>query len=103
MWENITEMYRRYSRVYGTDEYFESGEKGSTTYILPPNIGGNNVFFPIVISKVWGQPPPVPLHRNSTVKYILILNYKLRKANNYMYWLCVTTQYGGFNFWNLMI
>jgi hypothetical protein len=61
------------------------------------------VFFPIVISKVWGQPPPVPLHRNSTVKYILILNYKLRKANNYMYWLCVTTQYGGFNFWNLMI
>jgi hypothetical protein len=39
---------------------------GDTTYILPPKIGGNNVFFSIVISKVWGQPPPVPLHRNST-------------------------------------
>ena len=24
---------------------------GGTTYILPPNIGDNNVFFPIVISK----------------------------------------------------
>ena len=32
---------------------------GDTTYILPPNIGDNNVFFPIVISKGWGQPPPV--------------------------------------------
>jgi len=29
--------------VYGTDEYFESGG-GGTTYILPPNIGDNNVF-----------------------------------------------------------
>jgi hypothetical protein len=45
-----TEMYRGYSRVYGTDEYFESGVVGGrgrgTTYILPPNIGDNNVFFP---------------------------------------------------------
>ena len=39
---------------------------GGTTYILPPNMGGNNVFFSIVISKVWGQPHPVPLHKNST-------------------------------------
>ena len=32
---------------------------GGTTYILTSNIGDNNVFFSIVISKVWGQPPPV--------------------------------------------
>jgi hypothetical protein len=36
-------MYRGYSRVHGTDEYFESGEI-CTTYILPPNIGDSNVF-----------------------------------------------------------
>jgi hypothetical protein len=32
---------------------------GDTTYILPPNIGGNNIFFSFVISKAWGQPPLV--------------------------------------------
>ena len=33
--------------------------EGGTTYILPLNIGEYNVFFSIVISKAWGQPPPV--------------------------------------------
>ena len=33
MWENITEMYRGYSRVYGTDEYFESGGRGHNIYL----------------------------------------------------------------------
>ena len=55
-----------------------------TTYILPPNIGGNNVFFSIIISKVWGQPPTVPLHRNST-RQTQVYSYQLEvthKANN---------------------
>ena len=53
-------MYRGYSRVYGTDENFESvGGGEGTTYILPPNIGDNNVFFPLLSEKLGGQAPPV--------------------------------------------
>ena len=51
-----TEMYLGYSRVHGADEYFESGG-GGTTYILPPNIGDNNVFFPLLSQKLGGLHP----------------------------------------------
>ena len=54
-----TEIFRGYSRVYGTDEYFE-------IYILPPNIGDNNVFFPLLSQKLGGNRPQFLLHRNST-------------------------------------
>ena len=56
-------MYRGYSRVYGTDKYFESG-RGGTTYILPPNIGDNNVF--LLSQKFAGNHPQFLLHMNST-------------------------------------
>jgi hypothetical protein len=49
-------MYGGYSRVHGTDEYFESGEI-CTTYILPPNIGDSNVFFPLLFQKLGGNRP----------------------------------------------
>jgi hypothetical protein len=51
-----TEMYRGHSRVYGIDEYFESGG-GGTTYILPPNIADNNVFFSLLSQKFRGKLP----------------------------------------------
>jgi hypothetical protein len=60
-----TEMYRGCSWMYGTDEYFESGGQG-TTYLLPPNIGDNNVFFPVLSQKLGGNRPHFLLHRNST-------------------------------------
>ena len=55
-----TEMYRAY-------EYFESGPGEGTQHIFYLQFHrGQQRIFSIVISKVWGQPPPVPLHRNST-------------------------------------
>jgi hypothetical protein len=36
--------------MYGTDEYFENGGQ-DTTYILPPNIRDNNVFFSVLSQK----------------------------------------------------
>ena len=81
-----TEMHRGYSRVYGTDEYFESGVRGrGTTYILPPNIGDNNVFFPLLSQKLVCNSCCIGI---VPVKYIR-LNWKLRKANNYMYSLSI--------------
>jgi hypothetical protein len=41
MWENITEMYRRYS---GTDEYFESGEKEHNIYFTSKYRGQQRIF-----------------------------------------------------------
>ena len=38
----------------------------STTYILPPNIGDNNVFLPLLSQKLEGNRPQFLLHRNST-------------------------------------
>jgi hypothetical protein len=51
-------MYRVYSRVYGTDEYFESGGRGHNIYFIY-KYRGEQRNFSIVISKVWGKPPPV--------------------------------------------
>jgi hypothetical protein len=39
---------------------------GGTTFILPPNIGDNNVFFPLLSQKLGGNRPQFLLHRNST-------------------------------------
>ena len=75
--------------VYGTDEYFESGVVGGggrgTTYILPPNIGDNNVFFHSNLNrfKLGGNCPSSCCIGIVPVKYIR-LNWKLHKANNYM-------------------
>jgi len=69
-----TEMYHSYySRVYGTDEYFESGKGdggGGTAYILPPNIGVKNVFFPLLYQKRGGNRPSSCSIGIVPVKYI---------------------------------
>ena len=91
-----TEMYRGYSRVYGTDEYFESGVGGGG------GGGGHNIYFTskyrgqqrifsIVISKglsLGATAPSSCCIGIVPVKYIR-LNWKLRKANNYMYSLSI--------------
>jgi hypothetical protein len=43
-------MYRGYSRVYGTDENFESGGRGHNIYLTSEYRGQQRVFS-IVISK----------------------------------------------------
>jgi hypothetical protein len=58
---------------------------GGTTYILPPNIGDNNVFFPLLSQKLVCNSCCIGI---VPVKYIR-LNWKLRKANNYMYSLSI--------------
>jgi len=52
-----TEMNRGYSLVYGTDEYFESGERGHNIHFTSKYRGQQRIFS-IVISKVLGQPHP---------------------------------------------
>jgi hypothetical protein len=42
----------------GTDEYFESGGRGHNIYFIYKYRGEQRNFF-IVITKVWGKPPPV--------------------------------------------
>jgi hypothetical protein len=51
-------MYRGYSRVCWTDEYFESGGRGHNIYFTSKYRGQQRIFS-IVISKAWGQPTPV--------------------------------------------
>jgi hypothetical protein len=51
-------MYHGYSRVYGTDEYFESGGRGHNIYFTS-KYREQQCIFSIVISKAWGQMPPV--------------------------------------------
>jgi hypothetical protein len=50
-------MYRGYSRVYGTDENFESGGRGHNIYFTSEYRGQQRVFS-IVISKAWGASAP---------------------------------------------
>ena len=49
-----TEMYHGYSRVYGTDEYFESGGRGHNIYFTS-KYKDNNVFFPLLPQKLEGN------------------------------------------------
>ena len=52
MWENITEMYRGYSRVY---EYFESGGEGWHNICFTSKYKDNNVCFPLLPQKLEGN------------------------------------------------
>jgi hypothetical protein len=79
-----TEMNRGYSMVYGTDEYFESGGRGHNIYFTSKYRGQQRIFS-IVISS-----PQFRCIRIVPVKYIR-LNWKLRKANNYIYSLSIKT------------
>jgi len=63
-------MYRGYSRVYGTDDYFESGRRGHHIYFTSKYRGQQHIFFHCYLKSLGSTAPSSCCIGIVPVKYI---------------------------------